>query len=274
MKPSLVHLLVYYFILGGGVTNLVAQPYQPKYLREQNKTFLALTTNATSDGWLDFRPDGEVIDAASFATRFAKAIGMGEGYSLQLVRDRTDVKETRHQHYQLYYKSLLVEGGHLTLHSCNGRLRAAHSRIIDGLDLAVDKAIPEQKALEIALTDRKLTLSDVREHLPKGVLVLANVAGDYAKENYRLTYYFDIYANGKDVDLKQIQEPSRVYVDATTGQLLAKVPLLQKCFNPAHHHESTETNTKMSSTRTQPNWFQPATFNLLYPRSNLYLHSK
>jgi hypothetical protein len=114
MKPSLIYLLVCYFVLGG-VTNLVAQKFEPKYLREQDKSLLALTTNATQDGWLDFRPDGEVIDAASFATRFAKAIGMGEGYSLQLVRDRTDVKETRHQHYQLYYKNLLVEGGHLTL---------------------------------------------------------------------------------------------------------------------------------------------------------------
>ena len=104
---------------------------------------LAFTSRATNDGWLEFKSDGEAVDAASFSTKFAKNLGLGDGYQLRLVRDKTDIKETRHQHYQLYYKNIRVEGGHLTLHSRKGVLKSAHTRIIDNLDTPVDKPIVE-----------------------------------------------------------------------------------------------------------------------------------
>jgi Zn-dependent metalloprotease len=248
----------------GGVTNLFAQKFEPKYLREQDKSLLALTTNATSDGWLEFK--AEAIDAASFATRFAKAIGMGEGYSLQLVRDRTDVKETRHQHYQLYYKNVLVEGSHLTLHSRNGKLTAAHSRIIEDLNIVVDKPIIESKALEMALTDRKLSTDKLKDKkTPKGQLVLTSMNNDYNKSSYRFAYTFDVYSQD---DL----EASRIYVDATSGIVLKKVSLRSACFShhSASHAESVASDkaplAKSISSATAPKL--AATFNSLYPRGN------
>lgn len=163
MKTSVMFRFLFDYIIICGINTCFAQKFNPKYLRENDKTILTFTSNATEDGWLDFNPIGEAIEVASFTNRFAKSIGMGEGYSLRLVRDKTDIKETRHQHYQLYYKNRLVEGGHLTLHSRNGRLNAAHSRIIDGLNLDVDNPMPEQKALEAALVNRKLTKDKLKD---------------------------------------------------------------------------------------------------------------
>ena len=152
----------------GGVTESFAQKFKPKYLRENDKSFLQLTSQATDDGWLEFRTDAETIEVASFSTKFANNLGLKDGYQLRLVKDKTDPKETRHQHYQLYWKDVRVEGGHLSLHSRKGFLKAAHSRVIEDLSIATDKHIDEREALNAALTDRKLTVSDFKEKLPKG----------------------------------------------------------------------------------------------------------
>ncbi|GAB2561499.1 hypothetical protein GCM10027190_09000 [Spirosoma areae] len=229
---------------------------------------MALTSRATDDGWLEFRADAEMVEAASFSTRFAKALGIEEGYQLRLVRDRTDVKETRHQHYQLYWKDALVEEGHLDLHSRKGRLIAAHSRIIENLDIATDKPIVERHALETALADRKLTLDglDDSQKQPKGVLVLTRVDGDYVKESYRLAYSFDLYS-------RNMQEANRVYIDAVSGRVLKRHSLISNCFES--HHGNYAKHVALSSAHKQPIEsfrsiapMQAATFNSLHPRSN------
>ena len=251
---------------GGGVTNSFAQKFTPKYLRENDKSLLALTSRATDDGWLEFRSDAEPVAAVSFSTRFAKTLGLQDGYQLKLMNDKTDPKETRHQHYQLYWKNALVEGGHLSLHSRKGVLTAAHSRIIDGLDVATDKAIAERTALAAALTDQKVALANVEEKLLKSQLVLTSMDGNYTKESYRLAYYFDVYSSKKTV-----LEATRVYVDATSGTVLKRYPLVNNCF--AHDHvakdlKHSESKVHELSGNEVAAPLVAATFNNLYPRGN------
>ena len=212
-----------------GITDAFAQKFKPKYLRENDKSFLQLTSRATDDGWIEFRTDVEAIEAASFSTRFAKNLGLKDGYHLRSVKDKTDPKETRHQHYQLYWKNALVEGGHLSLHSRKGRLVAAHTRIIENLDIATDKLIAEGQALKTALANRKLTVDglDDSQKRPKSILVLTRMDGDYVKESYRLAYSFDLYS-------KNFQDANRVYVDAISGDVLKHYSLTSKCFDPQH----------------------------------------
>ena len=108
MKSTTLFCFFLVYIIICMINTSYGQKFTPKYLRENDKALLALTSNATDDGWLEFRSDGEAVDVASFSTKFAKNIGLGEGYLLRLIRDKTDIKETRHQHYQLYYKNVIV----------------------------------------------------------------------------------------------------------------------------------------------------------------------
>lgn len=255
----------------GGVTySSFAQKYTPKYLRENDKSLLQYTSRATDDGWLEFNAQAEPLEAKSFSTRFAKSLGLQDGYQLRLVKDKTDIKETRHQHYQLYWKNALVENGHLSLHSRKGNLTAAHSRIIDGLDIATDKAIPEIQALSIALADRKLTLADTQDKKPKSELVLTSVNNSYQKESYRLAYFFDIYNSGKGTIGKIFSEPERIYVDAVSGIIIKRVSLIESCFSndkaSSKRNEASLPANKPALSLTKPQL--AATFNSLYPRSN------
>ena len=43
--------------MGGG---LLAQKYQPKYLREDDKTFKNLTARADNDGWIEFKAEAKL----------------------------------------------------------------------------------------------------------------------------------------------------------------------------------------------------------------------
>lgn len=50
MKKAFLVLLTLLVYEGGG--RLIAQKYQPKYLREDNKEFKNLTEKATDNGWI------------------------------------------------------------------------------------------------------------------------------------------------------------------------------------------------------------------------------
>ncbi len=77
-------------------------------------SFLQHTSQTTADGWIDFRQEkgAEPVNAASFATKFGPSLGLQRGYQLQLVKDKTNPKENRHQHYQHYWKDVLIECTH------------------------------------------------------------------------------------------------------------------------------------------------------------------
>lgn len=121
MKTSLVIRIIFCYLIWGGVTNLFAQKYTPKYLRENDKALLALTSNATSYGWLEFSQDkdAEVVKPDNFFERFGKTLGLGEGYQMKLTQDETDFRQIRHQKYQLFYKNLRVEGVEYSLRAGN-----------------------------------------------------------------------------------------------------------------------------------------------------------
>lgn len=181
------------------------------------------------------------------------------------MQDNTDVKETRHQHYQLYYRNIEVDGGHITLHSRKSSLRAAHVRIIEDLDKAnLKESLTEGQALDAALKDKNKKTADFKEKLPKGKLVLTQIENDYVVDSYRLAYVFEVRDNEIDGDL--------IYVDATSGKVLKKFPLLQKCFDPTHTHGK-ESQIKAfgkkligQSSNTKPLMLMAGTFDNPFPR--------
>ncbi|AQG78234.1 M4 family metallopeptidase [Spirosoma montaniterrae] len=222
-------------------TATIAQnKFKPKYLRENDKTLLNLTSYASDNGWLDFKQDAqtEAIDPDAFLNRFGNKLGVGNGYHLKPTKDETDFREIRHQTFQLYYKNIKVEGVEYTLHSRHKRLRTAHGRIIEGLSTDVSKPMPERKALEIALADLNINADELKgRDMPKGELVLISTDEALSAQNVKLCYAFDMRIAGLKNKAAKASEPQRIYVDASTGEVVQRAALSSQCFNPAHQHQ-------------------------------------
>ena len=205
---------------GGGL--LFAQKHNPKYLREDDKAFKELTKRTTPNGFIEFKEEAKVA-AADFFTKYAQNLGLGQHYELQLTKDETDALQIRHQRYQLYYKKTPVEGAEYTLHSKGGLLLLANGRIVDGMDFDLSKPMPEQKALDFALADKKMTKADFKEKVPEGKLVIALVGDDFSAQSFRLAYTFDLYGKRGTLDAHKL------FVDALTGAILKREPLVLNC---------------------------------------------
>lgn len=57
MKKHLI-LFLTCIVCGGG--QLLAQKYQPKYLREKDETFKNLTLQTTENGWIEFKAEARI----------------------------------------------------------------------------------------------------------------------------------------------------------------------------------------------------------------------
>ena len=58
MKKYIIYLIIGMVFVGGG--SLLAQKYQPKYLREDNKIFKDLTERTTDNGWITFKKEAKL----------------------------------------------------------------------------------------------------------------------------------------------------------------------------------------------------------------------
>lgn len=206
-----------------------------------------MTTRATDDGWIEFRKDKPKINPATFFEIFGPTLGLDQHYQFRLVKDKADVKQNRHQKFQLFYKNIRVEGAEYGLHTRDGGLQVAHGRIPDGLAIDVSKPIQENVALAAALADQKLTLDAFKgsEKLPKGELVLKPTASEMVAENLRLAYVFQIKLN-------------QVYVDAISGQVIGRFSLVQ--FDDFGGSRKVQTNTLNHSLNRTANTLLAGTF--------------
>ncbi len=161
---------------------------------------------------------------------------------MKLVKDQTDDKKVRHQRYSLFYKNVRVEYSDYTLHSKDKRLLAADGRIVEQLDIDVSKPITEKQALQIALADQKLeeTLFKEPGNLPKGELVLTRDGAEPIRTKYTFAYVFNIGKDGLVLPVDASSEPFRIYVDASSGNILRRQSLLIKCIHMATHEEGKE----------------------------------
>lgn len=206
--------------------------YNPKYLREDNKAFRKLTRFTTESGLILFRKDTVGINPETFFDQFSNTLGLNKHYRFKAVKDETDEKQIRHRRYQLFFKNIPVEGVEYLLHSKGNRMESANGRIVEDLDIDIDKPMPEKQALDYALADQKLTADAFKgkEKLPKGDLVIAAISDDFVRENFRLCYAFDIQH-------ETVKDPVRLYVDAQSGAIVRQLPLILRCFGiPGHVH--------------------------------------
>ncbi|TAG51011.1 MAG: M4 family peptidase, partial [Runella slithyformis] len=232
--------------MGGG--GLLAQKYQPKYLRENDKSFKELTIKTTENGWIEFKKEAK-INPNTFFKDYGSSLGLGKDYDFKIFKEETDRKQSRYQRFQLHYKNIPVEGVEFTLHSSiEGVLTLGHGKIPDGLNFDVSKPISENKALGLALVAMKLNLADFKKkevNKEKGELLFARLNDEAIATNFRLAYAFNIYGN-------ETLNAFRVYVDANTSEVIKKISLIHSCL--VHRQGST---APVESSIIAPEIFNP-----------------
>jgi hypothetical protein len=126
-------------------------------------------------------------------------------------------------------------------------MESANGRIVEDLDLDIDKPMKEKDALEFALADQKLTADAFKgnEKLPKGELVIASTSTEAVKENFRLCYAFNIAP-------ETARESYRIFVDATTGAIVRRLPLFANCFGMHHKPHSHRVTPALAEAKPMP----------------------
>ncbi len=110
MKNLLI--LITIFIIYGKELLFGQDRYQPKYLREDNKTFKDLTEKTNDNGWIEFKKDAKVSHN-NFFKNYATSLGLDKDYDFKATKDETDNFKKRHQRFQrnaarLHYKNITV----------------------------------------------------------------------------------------------------------------------------------------------------------------------
>lgn len=185
---------------------------------------------------------------------------------MRLIKDEADVKQVRHQRYQLFYKNIPVESVEYTLHSRNKKVAFVNGRMVENLDINIEKPMPEKQALAVAIAYWGLTDDEVKgkDKLPKAELVIARLGDDFNAGNFRLCYAFDMYW-GRKKDKQLITKPERVYIDAVSGEVIRITALTMDCMNhPGHKHQQeiarSKPNAERDYTAMAKSLFVPGTF--------------
>ncbi|MEI6487951.1 MAG: M4 family metallopeptidase [Bacteroidota bacterium] len=150
---------------------------------------------------------------------------------LLLLSQEKDKLGMIHYRYQETCNGFPIEGTMYIVHTKNNKIVSMNGFIFNQLTNSVSSnSVTEETALQNALTythaeryrwQNPVLESQLKETMkqenatwfPKGTLVYAPFKGDFKKNNYRLTYKFDIYA-------EQPLKRNFVFVDANSGEII------------------------------------------------------
>jgi Zn-dependent metalloprotease len=217
-------------------SNVTQAQTMPTLLAEDNAFVRKNTTEIDKTGWFYFKPEA-LLGAGELFTTYKKHTGLTDDDQLYLVRTKEDPKrQMTHLRYQQYYKNLKVEGAEFDEHLQNCIVTVANGKLIEGLNIETRPNYDEATALQLALDaikaevyawqspewekEIKMDKDDPKAtHFPTGELLLGLGDGTQViKEAYTLCWVFDITA-------AQPYSSQKVYVDAQTGEVIAKQDL-------------------------------------------------
>lgn len=245
----------------------LAQEYYGAGASEKVKNCTIVRYNTQSTAPVFLKLQDKAISKQEGINWLAQALGASPDDSWTKYREEKDNIGYVHERYQQYYKGFPVEGGVYILHNKDGYVQSANGVFFKDINASATPMLSEAMALQKALdyvhaAVYKWQIPQEEQHLkqekndvnatyyPKGTLVIAPKNRNYAPENFKLSYKFDIYAH----------EPlSRqyVFVDALNGDILLTSDKI-------HHIDSTGTAvTKFSGSRTiKADYVGPGSFRL------------
>lgn len=182
-------------------------------------------------------PEGAQIPVSSFFEEYKKATGLSHDNDFKPYRIFTDKLGQTHHRFKQYYKGVELAEAQFLLHEKNGAVAHAHGNLTQGLDLEMKPALTEEQALQRALAHinaeaymwqdernesylKKEQNDPNATYHPRGELKISSGNRVMTKENCRLVYRFDIYA----------EKPWGRYsvdVDAKSGEVINTISRIQ-----------------------------------------------
>lgn len=174
---------------------------------------------------------------------FAAKYGLDERSTYHVQTETSDLTGSSHQRHQQYYNGIKVEFGTVITHSKNGNIESINGELYNPSNLSLNPSLTPSQGLERALDNVKATkylwedeaISKIMDYSkPKGELVIFPVIN---KGQIVLAYKYDIYAS-------QPISREEIYIDANSGELLYKNPLIK-------HADRLISNAEAKSRSTQ-----------------------
>ncbi|MES2733214.1 MAG: M4 family metallopeptidase, partial [Bacteroidota bacterium] len=194
-------------------------------------------------------------------------LGMGAHDQLRKTTASTDRSGYSHQKYQQYYKGLKVEHGVYSVHTKNAAVQSISGEFYSIPDLSITPSLSEQYALQRALrftgaskymwevASQEKGIQSLKQdpratYFPKAELLICQKFRHQStggQAEMALAYKFDVYA-------QQPLSRDLIYVDAHSGEIIYKEPLIK--------HADGQAATRYSGTRTIQTKSQAGVFQL------------
>ncbi|ESU19136.1 M4 thermolysin family metalloprotease precursor [Flavobacterium cauense R2A-7] len=177
---------------------------------------------------------------------FLKENKLGKGYTFKAKNESTDKNGNVHQRHQQYFNGLKVEFGTIITHSSEGKVYTINGELYNVANLNVVPTLSKEQGFQkaVAFKNAKKYLWEDQEQAqlmdykkPEGeLLILPNVKTG----GVNLAYKYDVYT------LDPISR-DEVYVDAHTGTILYKNPIIKHADRLISKEETKEQAQKMEA---------------------------
>lgn len=209
MKKQLLCIGILGLLLGT-TTDLVAQSYINKKIKDDNGNLSLITFNQNSN-----------LTSSSANSLFADVLKLAPNVELRLKQNLADGKFSDEK-YQMYFNNIPVEFGGYNLHYKEGKLTSMNGEVFSTENARTNPQLRASDAFQKALTSvnaKKYMWEDAayvaenKYKKPEGELVFLPVQTNTGEAKLFLAYKFDIYA-------AQPISRAMIYVDAIDGRII------------------------------------------------------
>ena len=157
------------------------------------------------------------ITSSSFLANINEYFGIPAEYTFTEIETNIDNLGMRHRLLQQNYEGIPIEGMVYRVHEKNGFVTSANGKSVRSISIDPRSTLSEQQAFQLA--KQYLQTKDTTVQQGKKLIVSKNFT--FTPESFSIAFQFDI-----DVSLI---ERWRVSIDASNGQLINKVSLVNSC---------------------------------------------
>ena len=176
--------------------------------------FASVALYANTKGHFFMDVESENVQAVNVENHFAQWLDLPANTTFTLFRDETDSLGIRHMSYQQYVNGTIIQNGMVLVHAKNGIVNIINGDIMDST-IAVQQISKRIEPLKAAQKVRKnANASDAQLKL-----IRATINGEYV-----FRYAYEVMAD---------DHFAKLYVDAETGEIIKKSPLVYNVDVPA-----------------------------------------
>ncbi|WP_300565687.1 M4 family metallopeptidase [Flavobacterium sp.] len=162
----------------------------------------------------------------SAIAQFGKLYNLGRGYTYQSKKEYSDASGMIHQRHEQFYNGIRVEFGTVITHSRDGKVVSVNGELYNSNNLNLSASLSPKDGFQIAKSivaaekflwedEEQAAIMDYKK--PTGELI---IFPKVLTGEIRLAYKYDIYATQPIVR-------DEVYIDATTGEILYRNPIIK-----------------------------------------------